>query len=219
MFSFDLNFFTKLYVFYHFYQSNTHFKFYSNIKMTWFLNFFYWNFYYFIIFYRIIHFPSESAILKKKKKTVVCTHVRHSVPNDWPTRHNKDTGEFFVIGQCRVHGQGTALWETGQYSFGRRHFRWRYLFVNDVVQLIDGSHDARLILQLVLIQRHQIKPGGRWEALGHSQWYLFTVKKHKKTIWFSILEISYKQYTCNTIMLVSCRLTSVLKYGQKQYKQ
>lgn len=101
------------------------------------------------------------------------THVGHGVPEHRPAGHDRDAGQPFVVGERRVHGQGAALRETRQHRLGGRHFRRSDLVVHQVVQLVHGPHDARLVFHLVLVQRRQVEPRGGRETLVQRQRYLF----------------------------------------------
>jgi len=101
------------------------------------------------------------------------------MPEHWPAGHDHHSGQPFVVGECSIHCQGATLRETGQHGFGGRHFGRSNLLVYDVVQFVHGPHDGRLVFQLILVQRRQVKPRSRRETLVQREWNFLPVSQRE----------------------------------------
>lgn len=97
------------------------------------------------------------------------TYVWHGVPDHGPTGHDEDAGQPFMVRESRVHGQGATLRKTCQNRLDGRHLGRRYLLIDHVMQLVHRPQDAGLVFHHVLVQRRQVKPGGRRKSLVQRQ--------------------------------------------------
>jgi len=137
-------------------------------KIDFFLNFDYFE--WIVEAYLIFNLQLFKSLPILQSKNRISTYIRQGVPEYRPAGHDHHGGQLFVVGESGIYCQGATLRETRQHGLGGRHFGRSDLLVDDVMQLVHGPHDARLVFCFVLVQRRQVKPRSRQETFVQRKW-------------------------------------------------